>query len=51
MTKQWIRADNGKVTKVLEFENGRCVEIPINKDGSIKWMEEKAKQQISKIGK
>lgn len=40
-----------RLQKVLEFENGRCVEIPINKDGSIKWMEEKVKQQISKISK
>ena len=44
--KRWIKADNGKLSQVLEYENGQRVEIPINKDGSIKWLPEQHKQQI-----
>lgn len=43
--KRWIRADDGKLSQVLEYENGQRVEIPINKDGSIKWLPDKMKNQ------
>ena len=42
--KRWIRADDGKLSQVLEYENGQRVEIPINKDGSIKWLLESHKK-------
>lgn len=35
--KTFTKADNGKLAKVIEFESGEKVELPINKDGSIKW--------------
>ena len=42
--KQWIRADTGKLSKVLEFDSGQRVEIPINRDGTVKWMPDKMKE-------
>lgn len=45
--KTFIKADNGKLSKVLEYESGTKVEIPINKDGSIKWLEDKPKQKTN----
>lgn len=45
MVKIWIRADNGKLSKVLEYESGQRVQIPINKDGSIKWLPDKIKHK------
>lgn len=44
MVKRWIRAENGKLSHVLEYENGQRVQIPINADGSIKWMKDKMKK-------
>ena len=44
MIKTWIRADDGKLSKVLEFDSGQRVEIPINKDGSIRWLPDKVKE-------
>ncbi len=29
-----------KMAKVLEYSNGKRVEIPCNKDGSIKWFDD-----------
>ena len=43
MARVLIRADNGKLSKVLEFDSGQRVEIPINKEGSIKWLPDKKK--------
>ena len=44
--KAWIKADNGKRYKVLEYDNGQRVEIPINQDGTVKWLEEPVKQKV-----
>lgn len=33
IVKKWIRADDGKLSTVLESESGKRVELPINKDG------------------
>lgn len=44
MVKIWIRADTGKLSHVIEYENGQRVQIPINKDGSIKWLPDKIKK-------
>ena len=48
MTRVLIRADNGKLSKVLEFDSGQRVEIPINKDGSIRWLKYKTNKIHSK---
>lgn len=38
--KKILKADNGKLYVVLEYETGERVEIPINKDGTIKWLDD-----------
>lgn len=45
MVKRFIKAENGKVSQVLEYESGNCVEIPINKDGTVRWVEDTLKVQ------
>lgn len=34
--------ENGKsrLTRVLTYDNGKRVEIPINRDGSVKWFDD-----------
>ena len=44
MVKRWIRADNGRLSTVLEFDSGNRIEIPVNKDGFVKWLEETKKK-------
>ena len=39
--KRFTKADNGKLSKVLEYESGAKVEIPINKDGSVRWFDDR----------
>ena len=36
----YTKADNGKLSKVIEYGTGDKVEIPINKDGSVKWFDD-----------
>ena len=42
--KRWIKADGGKLSTVLEFDSGKKVELPINKDASIRWYEDRLKK-------
>lgn len=35
--RTYTKADNGRLSRVAEFSSGEKVEIPINKDGSVKW--------------
>ena len=35
-----IKADSGKLYKVIEYDLGARVEIPINRDGSVKWFDD-----------
>ena len=44
--KTWIKADNGKRYKVLEYDNGQRVEIPVNADGTVKWLTEPVKEEL-----
>ena len=39
--RRFTKADNGKLSKVLEYESGARVEIPINKDGSVRWFDDR----------
>ena len=48
MTKIWLKAENGRLSKVLEFASGQRVEIPPNRDGSVKWFEDKMKENAQK---
>lgn len=34
------KCDNGKLSKVIEYGSGTRVEIPINRDGSVKWFDD-----------
>lgn len=43
--KIFTRADNGKLSKIIEYGSGRRVELPINKGGGVKWYEDKPKEQ------
>lgn len=49
--KVFIKAEQSGVAKVIEFENGKKVEIPINKDGSVKWFDDSKlikKEEVAK---
>ena len=35
-----IKADNGKLSKVIRYQSGEKVEIPINKDGTVRWFDD-----------
>ena len=34
------KCDNCKLSKVIEYKSGARVEIPINRDGSVKWFDD-----------
>ena len=46
--KTYTKASNGKLSKVIEYGNGTRVEIPINKDGTVKWLPDKLKPEYRK---
>lgn len=35
-----IKADNGKVTQVITYENETKVEIPLTRTGQVKWFDD-----------
>ena len=41
----FLKADNGKLSKVIQYGTGTRVEIPINKDGSVRWYKDKIKNK------
>lgn len=45
----WIKADNGRLSKVLEYDSGNRIEIPINSDGSVRWTEEPIKKEEGQV--
>ena len=43
-----IKAENGKVTQVLEYSSGVKIEIPLDKQGQVRWFDdEKLRRKIS----
>lgn len=38
--KKIIKADRGRVSQVLEYENGARVEVPLERDGSVKFYDD-----------
>ena len=38
--KKILKAEDGKLSTVLEYSSGARVEIPINRDGSVKWFDD-----------
>lgn len=45
LVKRWIRADNGRLSTVVEYPSGNRIEIPVNKDGSVRWLEDTKKMK------
>lgn len=42
--KRFTKADNGKLSKVIEYGTGKRIEIPMNSDGSVKWYMDRPRQ-------
>lgn len=38
--KKLIKAEDGKVSQVIEFESGSRIELPLDKDGNLKWFDD-----------
>lgn len=38
--KKWIKAEDGKVSQVIEFDNGSKVELPLTQSGEVKWFDD-----------
>lgn len=38
--KKILKAEAGKLSTVLEYSSGARGEIPINRDGSVKWFDD-----------
>ena len=38
--KKILKSEDGKLSTVLEYSSGARVEIPINRDGSVKWFDD-----------
>lgn len=38
--KKWIKADNGRVTQVIEFDDGSKMEMPLDNQGKLKWFDD-----------
>ena len=38
--KKIIKAEDGKVTQVIEFDSGSRIELPLDKDGNLKWFDD-----------
>lgn len=38
--KRWIRTDDGKVSQVIEFDDGTRMELPLDKTGNLKWFDD-----------
>lgn len=39
--KKYVRCEDGEVYSGVIYDNGTRVELPINKDGTIKWFDDK----------
>jgi len=38
--KVFTKAEDGKLSKIIEYSTGVSTEIPINRDGSIRWFDD-----------
>lgn len=38
--KKIIKAEDGRVTQVVEFDSGSKIELPLDKDGNVKWFDD-----------
>ena len=38
--KKILKAENGKVTQVITYESGVKIELPLDKNGEVKWFDD-----------
>lgn len=38
--KKWIKAEDGKVSQVVEFDSGSKIELPLTQSGEVKWFDD-----------
>ena len=38
--KKWIKADNGRVTQVIKFNDDSKIELPLTQSGEVKWFDD-----------
>lgn len=38
--KKIIKAEDGKVSQIIEFDSGSKIELPLDKDGNLKWFDD-----------
>ena len=38
--KKWIKAEDDKVSQVVEFDSGSKIELPLDKDDNLKWFDD-----------
>lgn len=38
--KKWIRTDDGKVSQVIEFDDGTRIELPLDSNGNLVWFDD-----------
>ena len=46
--KKWIKAEDGKVSQVIEFDSGSKIELPLDKNGNMKWFDDELLRKESK---
>ena len=39
-TKVFTKAEDGRLSKVIEYSTGGRIDIPVNRDGSIRWFDD-----------
>ena len=46
--KKWIKANNGRVTQMIEFDDGSKMELPLDNNGNLKWFDDELLRKESK---
>lgn len=46
--KKWIKADNGRVTQLIKFDDGSKIELPLDNQGNLKWFDDELLRKESK---
>ena len=46
--KKWIKADNGRVTQVIKFDDGSKIELPLDNQGILKWFDDELLRKENK---
>ncbi|WP_156454687.1 hypothetical protein [Roseburia sp. AF12-17LB] len=46
--KKWIKANNGRSTQVIEFNDGSKMELPLDNHGNLKWFDDELLRKENK---